>query len=390
MAVPSSRRIVVIAIISIAFACGEPLPPPAPPSKLTFLVQPATTVAGRPIGDSVGVGVTDAAGRLQPTPDVAVTVALVPGTMDDSLAGTRTARTLNGRATFADLRLAVAKRGYRLQATARGLAGSQSDSFDIVPGPPARLRFASLPANVANYARFYVRVDVLDSTGNSAARAGDTVRLALVADSGAGTLAGVTVAPAHAGVAVFTDLSINRTGVYHVVARAAGLDSAVSTSTVVTGVDPARLQIWAPTRFASGLDFYPAVQVRIVNVEGYPVWAANHTVTVTLSPATAGGAAVSGTRTVRAAGGTAVFTDLRLNRVGTGYRLVARAPASRATARRSRSSRPSRRAARKEPSARGAAPPARSPPMAPRTAGATTAWDNSATVLRWPCADRPA
>src|SRR5256886_4581820 len=66
-----------------------------------------------------------------------VTVALAANASGGALGGTPTARATSGVATFADLRVNRAGKGYRLTASAGQLAGATSDSsFDITAAPP--------------------------------------------------------------------------------------------------------------------------------------------------------------------------------------------------------------------------------------------------------------
>jgi len=66
----------------------------------------------------------------------------------------------------------------------------------------------------------------------------------------------------------------------------------------------------------------PAVQVQVQDASGNPVTSATDRITVALG-SNPGGATLAGTTSVNAVGGTATFSDLSLNKGGTGYTLTA-------------------------------------------------------------------
>jgi hypothetical protein len=106
-------------------------PPPA--TQLAFTVQPATTVAGRPIAPAVRVTARDALGNISPLFAGTVTVRLGANPGGSTLGGSITATALNGVATFHDLRVDRAGSGYVLTASTDGLASATSAPFDVVP-----------------------------------------------------------------------------------------------------------------------------------------------------------------------------------------------------------------------------------------------------------------
>src|SRR2546426_776837 len=81
----------------------------------------------------------------------------------------------------------------------------------------------------------------------------------------------------------------------------------------------------SPTNAAGAQSITPAVQVAVQDASGNTVTNATHTVTVALG-ANPGAGTLSGTLTVAATQGIATFSNLRIDRPGSGYALAASAP----------------------------------------------------------------
>ena len=77
-----------------------------------------------------------------------------------------------------------------------------------------------------------------------------------------------------------------------------------------------------PSGAAEGVSITPAIEVAILDASGAPIPNASNSITVGIFN-DAGGGTLSGTTTVAAAGGVATFTDLRIDKRGEGYTLVA-------------------------------------------------------------------
>ncbi|MHC4250171.1 MAG: hypothetical protein ACYS9X_13665, partial [Planctomycetota bacterium] len=98
-------------------------------------------------------------------------------------------------------------------------------------GPPQKVVFAADPADTIAGAPFTpaIQVVVHDVYGNTVPDAADSVTVAIAANPGGGALGGTTTVAASAGVATFTDLSVDETGSgYALVAWAPGLVSAMT------------------------------------------------------------------------------------------------------------------------------------------------------------------
>jgi hypothetical protein len=123
---------------------------------------------------------------------------------------------------------------------------------------------------------------------------------------------------------------------------AAGAQTLTVTSTGLTGspltvnatalaVTPTKLTILTGPVSSKAAATLPAITVAAQDAAGNTVTSFTGDVTVALG-ANAGGATLSGTATVKAVAGVATFSDLKLNRVGTGYTLIfASAPLTAAT-----------------------------------------------------------
>src|SRR2546429_2448354 len=110
---------------------------PATAARLAFTAQPHTAMVDSVLKPPVQVTAFDTLGNVATSFAADVTVALAANASGGALGGTPTARATSGVATFADLRVNRAGKGYRLTASAGQLAGATSDSsFDITAAPP--------------------------------------------------------------------------------------------------------------------------------------------------------------------------------------------------------------------------------------------------------------
>ncbi len=105
-----------------------------PPSRLTFLTQPADRVAGESFG--VQVALQDEAGNLVSHLPLQVSLAL-GNAMGAQLTGTKTAEASGGVAQFNGLSVQKAGEGYTLVATAPGYGGATSQTFTVSTAGPS-------------------------------------------------------------------------------------------------------------------------------------------------------------------------------------------------------------------------------------------------------------
>jgi len=127
---------------------------PAPPVTLAFFVQPTSGFAGSIITPAVVVAIEDSVGNVvtSATNQVTMGFALNPG--QGPLGGTLTKNAASGLATFTDLSVAIAASGYKLAASATGLATATSASFDAILQPPGVVWKAPVSGNWSNAANW--------------------------------------------------------------------------------------------------------------------------------------------------------------------------------------------------------------------------------------------
>ena len=114
--------------------------------KLTFGTQPTNTAHGLIIAPAVTVRVQDQFGNLTSS-NASVTVAIGTNPGGGTLSGTTTLSATNGTATFTNLSIDIASRGYTLVGRSTGFAGITSSLFDITS---IGLRGSATMANTNN------------------------------------------------------------------------------------------------------------------------------------------------------------------------------------------------------------------------------------------------
>lgn len=192
---------------------------------------------------------------------------------------------------------------------------------------PVGLLFGTEPGNVTAGAVFSVTVKVVDQSGEIVSGASNVVTLALAANPGNATLSGTTTVTAVNGVASFSNLSLNRPGTgYSFSASTPGLTAQAShVFNVAAGAAAALVFTALPALVTSGVAISPAVTVSVQDVLGNVVTTATPVVTLGMA-ANPGNSQLLGTLTATAANGIATFSDVRLDKVGSGYKLAANSP----------------------------------------------------------------
>ncbi|MBI1722899.1 MAG: Ig-like domain-containing protein, partial [Gemmatimonadetes bacterium] len=192
---------------------------------------------------------------------------------------------------------------------------------------PTRLAVTEQPTTTSAGAAIApaMRVAAQDALGNTVTSFTGTVSVALGTNLAGGTLSGTRAVAAVAGVATFADLSIDRTGVgYTLLVSTATLSTMTNAFSITPGA-PARLAyLVQPSNATAGAALTPVVQVTALDAPGNAATSFTGSVTLALG-ANPGGGALSGTTTVSAVGGIAIFPVISINRSGTGYTLTASA-----------------------------------------------------------------
>src|SRR5439155_517622 len=204
---------------------------PGAATQLVFGTQPSTTVANRQIRPAVKVRALDALGNLVPSFTGSVTVALGANSGGATLSGTTPVAAAGGVATFVDLTLNKTEAGYTLTASGSRCAPVTSTAFDINTGTANQLALTQQPRMTVAGAAISpaVQVTALDAAGNLVPNFTGTVTVALGNNPGGSTLSGMTTVAAANGVAIFSPLTLDKTGTgYALTATAAGLNPATS------------------------------------------------------------------------------------------------------------------------------------------------------------------
>ncbi|HEY7687025.1 MAG TPA: Ig-like domain-containing protein, partial [Gemmatimonadales bacterium] len=208
------------------------------------------------------------------------------------------------------------------------LAACASDgSGPGVPGPATLLVFSAQPNAVVAGEPITpaIQVTAQDARGNTAAFTG-TVTVALGNNPGGATLSGTLSVAAVAGVATFTDLSLNRSGSgYTLVATSGSLASATSALVTVSASTATALAVTGvPASTPAGAAMTPAVLVSARDEFGNTATSFTGTVTVAIGANPSGGV-LTGLTTRPAVAGVATFPDLRIDKSGAAYTLTASA-----------------------------------------------------------------
>ena len=302
---------------------------PAGGPRLSFSVQPGTTIAGTAIAPAVQVTARDSLGNTFTSFAGDVTLAIGTNPGGGALSGIVTAAAVLGVATFSNLVIDRSGTGYTFTANAPGAASGGSSSFDVAPGAASHLVFTTQPSSPFQGSAITpaVRVTAQDAMGNTATGFKGDVLVSIGSNPSGGALSGTMTVAAVAGVAPFADLRIDSAGTgYTITATASGLTPATSVPFQVVQVSQfTRLVFTAqPSDVQAGTGIAPAVVVSALDQLGNPATGYSGSVTITLGANPAAGT-LSGTTSAFALSGVATFNDLQLDRRGVGYRLRATA-----------------------------------------------------------------
>ena len=259
---------------------------PLPPVQLVFAVQPGSATAWENFTPDLVVEIRDQEGVRVETATHTVTLALGHNPAGGVLSGILTRTAADGKATFPGLKIDKVGQGYKLQATAIGLADGVSDAFDILPRPPAQLAFTVQPSHamVLQGITPSVVVEVQNDRGERVDTAAHAVTMALGANPGNGALSGTLTQNAVAGRAVFPGLKIDKVGeFYRLKATATGLTDGVSGVFNIIAGPAAKLAFTVqPQHTMAGQPLAPAVEVQVLDALGNLVTTADHEVTVSI------------------------------------------------------------------------------------------------------------
>jgi len=193
-------------------------------TQLVFTGGPTNTAAGSSISPAIAVSIEDASNTVQTSATNTITLAIGTNPGGGTLNGATTVTAINGVATFTGLSINKTGTGYTLTAAASGLTATPSGTFNITPGTASKLVFGVQPSNTSAGASISPAVTVLveDSNGNVVTTSTATVLMAIGSNPSSGTLGGTVSVNAVAGVATFSNLSINNSGTGYTLAASSG------------------------------------------------------------------------------------------------------------------------------------------------------------------------
>src|SRR5438046_3030174 len=195
------------------------------------------------------------------------------------------------------------------------------------PPAPTQLAFLQQPENLLAGHQFSqaVKVRADDAHGNKVASFRGNVTVALANNPGGATLSGTTTVAAVDGIAIFSDLSLDKTGAGYTLTASASGGALVAPTSAAFDVAPGPATQLAftvePTTATAGTALAPSLRVTALDAAENLVPAFTGNVTVAFGGTWGEG----GTTPVAAVSGVATFFDLSLNKTGTGYTLTASA-----------------------------------------------------------------
>lgn len=290
--------------------------------RLAFDAQPSGVMPGAVLAPPVRVAVKDHRDSTVTGSTAPVTLGLSvwsQGSGPANLGGTRTQAAVGGVASFADL--TVSQDGaYQLMASSPGLDSAASTTFQV----PSHLVIATQPSTAVAGATITpaVVVWVTDYVGNPIGTT-TSVTLSIASGTAGATLGGTVIRQAVNGVASFNDLTLDKAGTFAFNATVVGLPTVMSDTFDVT--TPLGF-IGQPSDAMLGAAITPPVRVAVEDAAGNIVTGATDAIALAVDSATGTlGARLLGTPTRSAVGGVASFDDVTVDRLGAGYRFVARA-----------------------------------------------------------------
>ena len=270
----------------------------------------SNAVAGTGFGFTVKA--EDDAGAIDPSFNGIVTLTLNPNTTGGRLGGTLTARAVLGVATFTNLKIDTTG-SYTILVSSAGLNSTTSPSLTVSPAAPSKIVVSTPTGVYLPGSTLGETVTIEDAYGNVADVSQD-VTLALGANPSRATLGGTLKVTTTAGVANFSNLTIDKPGGgYTLTAKSGTLTTGTSSA---FNIENDKLVVVSPPLpgTAAGSSF--GLVVKAVNASGVVDTTFNGNLTLSLIQFNRNNAALSGTLSVPAKNGFATFTGLSLNLVG--------------------------------------------------------------------------
>jgi streptogramin lyase len=193
-----------------------------------------------------------------------------------------------------------------------GLATLSTSQFVVTQQPPS---------SIAAGSPFGLTVTAEDSSGNPITSFNGTVTVGLETNPGGATLGGTLTATASNGVATFSGLTLTRAAIgYTLGASGGGYGWGTTSAITVTPLSPTQVAITQQPPGTVKVSTPFSVQASIEDQYGNVVTTASGSVSVAFANNPTG-ATLGGTLTVNASQGVASFTNLTINKTGSGYTL---------------------------------------------------------------------
>ena len=289
----------------------------APASQLVFTQVPSTGTAGSVL-PTLTVAIEDAYGNVINTNTSAPTIALDYYPTGGSFASgsTMTVAAVNGVATFNNLTLTTA--GTYIFYTFDGsLASATTGSIVISPAAATAVVFTQTPATgLAGSKLASYTAAIKDAYGNTVTTDTSTVTIAVDGGSGGFASGSTLTAKAVRGVATFKNLTLTTSGTYRLTATSGLLASATTGNVVVNAAAASKVVVAQVPATATAGSQLASITATVKDVYGNTVTSntATRSIVVKSGP---GGFTAGSTRTAKAVGGVATFSDLTLTKAGT-------------------------------------------------------------------------
>lgn len=300
---------------------------------VTFTTQPianGNVLEGSTI--PLAAHVTDAGGNPVPGQNILLAIGNNPGGSTLSVQTNPVSTNSSGNATFANVALDKVGTGYTLTATdstTPAATPGTSNAFNVVAGAAKTVTFTTQPtssSNIAAGATIPLVAHVVDSGGNPVS--GNSISLAIANNPGGSALS-VSANPVNSdtnGDATFTNVSLNKAGGGYTLTASDNTTPVATPASsnafnIVAGAPATIAFTQQPTGTTVNTVMTPVLVVNIQDANGNPVSGDNVTLTIGTNP---GGATLAGGNAVATdAGGNAGFGAVSLDKVGSGYTLVA-------------------------------------------------------------------
>jgi uncharacterized delta-60 repeat protein len=281
---------------------------------------PAAITAGSSFG--LTVAVDDSSGNIETSFNGSVTVMLENNPAGATLAGTLTVTASQGVASFSDLSLTTAASGYTILVSGNTLGAATTSAFTVMPLAASQVVVTQQPpSSVTAGAGFGLTAAIADMYGNAVTSANNMVSIALAANPGGSTLGGTLSIAASNGIATFSALTLTKAASgYTISVATSGLTGSTTSALAVIPAAATQLVIVTQPPSSVALNGVFGLVLAIEDAYGNIVTSANNSVTVAFgnNPTNA---KLGGTTSVKATNGYVTFSNLSINKRGSGYTL---------------------------------------------------------------------